>query len=130
MTGEHAESDRKIETLIGAYLIVAASDGVIAGSELTRFHEQMAEILPSLGLTTSQLGHRLELALARFRDRPGKSRDDALAAIASFRDDEAMAAAISRLARIAAVADRELEPQEEYALREIADMLGLSPEDF
>ena len=130
MTANEDEGEAKINALLGAYLIVAAADGDVAAPEMDRFSQTIHEMLPQLGLSSAGLTRRVENALHLFATRPGRSRDDALAAIAGFREDETMREAIIALARIAAVADKALEPQEEYALREIADVLGLPPDRF
>jgi tellurite resistance protein len=129
MTDPNADKSAVVAAC-GAYLLVALSDARLDRIEEARFldgvvHEPVFARFAAESLAAEY--NRLRGAVEADYD---SAEAEILTAIALYRSDKAVAAAVREAARQAIIADQELKPQEDLALSRIARALGIAPEDL
>jgi len=111
-----------------AFALVSFSDARLSHSEEARF-ARMAAAEPALRSAT-QADVRAAWSQAVKEVQSSQSFGGPLVSIRSEVTAEADRALMMRVAQAAVVADNKLEPQENVAVRSLAEALGLDPETY
>jgi tellurite resistance protein len=116
-----------LRALSGAFALVAAADGELARSEATAFVEMLrgkADVLSGIDFDALETSFR-DLTESLIADPEG-GRLHALDCIAQVKGNREQCALVRSGAEIAIAADGQVRAQEEAALRQICEALGLS----
>lgn len=118
-----------MEAAIGVMILVAAADGEIEATELTKLQKTI-ETLPELQGFGSEIGKTIDKFTSYFDlgFKMGKTR--IMRELRDVKGSEQDKEDILSLAVVAALADGEIEPAEEAVLTEIAREFGLKLDSF
>jgi len=115
-----------LRALSGAFALVAAADGELARSEVAAFVELLrgkADVFSGIDFNALETAFR-DLTESLIADPEG-GRLHALECIARVKDNPGQCDLVRSGAEIAIAADGQVRPQEEAALRQICEALGL-----
>lgn len=118
-----------MEAAIGVMILVAAADGDIEASELTKLQKTI-ETLPELQGFGSEIGKTIDKFTAYFELGFKMGKNKILRELRDVKGSEQEKEDILTLGAVAAMADGELEPAEEAVLNEIAREFGLKLENY
>ncbi|WP_291843124.1 hypothetical protein [Maricaulis sp.] len=120
-----AQAERRFEALIGAFLMVAFSDGEFSKSEEYLVRVRLLREQKPRAMTDVEADAIYAKLETEFRSRPDATAERVLALVAEQRGNGVARRAITEAARKALMADRISRTQEDYALNRLAAALGL-----
>lgn len=126
MTTDASRDPELFDALAAAYALIAAADNEVAEIEVQRLRE-WALGHGFDGSDLDELESRCRTIGQGILTHPEKNREIALARVRAIDPNGKRAALVLEVARVAVVADRGLEEQEEGVLKEVAEALGVDP---
>jgi tellurite resistance protein len=121
------DAARLATAVVGAYLVVACSDGDYAKSEEIRLRLGQFDTTNLPGLERDVFEAIYPDAQAIFLQDYDKAEKYTLSLLTGFASEGLVRRAVAEAVRVAVMADQQIKPQENLAINRIEEALGLPP---